>query len=98
MAALKRASNQLALAADDHPGPGAAEAKHLSETLQKLAAADAATRDRAETAMSEPLRIALEQLRRLLQPTEITRDKLPQSMAQLGDEGRQGARRGIARR
>jgi hopanoid biosynthesis associated RND transporter like protein HpnN len=81
VAALKRASNQLSLAAEDHPGPGAAEAQHLSVTLQKLAAADSATRDRAEHAMSEPLRIALKQLENLLQPTEITRDNLPKEIS-----------------
>jgi hopanoid biosynthesis associated RND transporter like protein HpnN len=57
VAALKRAANQLALAAEDHPGPGAA--------------------DRAETAMSSTLKIALAQLAALLQPTEITRASLP---------------------
>ncbi|RDK02101.1 MMPL family transporter [Paraburkholderia lacunae] len=90
VAALKRASNQLALAADDHPGPGAAEARHLSATLQKLAAADAATRERAETAMSEPLRIALKQLADLLQPTDITRDNLPKDISRswLSKDGR----------
>ena len=77
VAALKRAANQLSLAAEDHPGPGAAEAQHLSTTLQKLAAADAATRDRAETAMSGTLKIALQQLAELLQPSEITRATLP---------------------
>jgi hypothetical protein len=74
---LKRAANQLALAAEDHPGPGAAEANHLSATLMKLAAADAATRDRAEIALAGPLRIALQQLAALLQPAEITRATLP---------------------
>ncbi|WP_206996506.1 MMPL family transporter [Trinickia mobilis] len=77
VASLKRAANQLSLAADDHPGPGAAEAKHLSATLAKLAAADAATRDRAETAISEPLRLALRQLTLLLEPETITRATLP---------------------
>ncbi|EEA03560.1 hopanoid biosynthesis associated RND transporter like protein HpnN [Burkholderia sp. H160] len=77
VAALKRAANQLSLAAEDHPGPGAADAQHLSATLQKLAAADAATRDRAEVAMSDTLRIALKQLENLLQPTEITQENLP---------------------
>ncbi|RZF31598.1 RND transporter [Paraburkholderia sp. UYCP14C] len=77
VAALKRAANQLSLAAEDHPGPGAAEAQHLSATLQKLAAADAATRERAEVAMSDTLRIALKQLESLLQPTEITQQSLP---------------------
>ncbi|MFM0558498.1 MMPL family transporter, partial [Paraburkholderia sediminicola] len=38
-------------------------------------------RDRAETAMSEPLRIALKQLADLLQPTEITRDDLPKEIS-----------------
>ncbi|WP_233852132.1 MMPL family transporter [Paraburkholderia sp. HD33-4] len=77
VAALKRAANQLSLAAEDHPGPGAAEAQHLSATLQKLAAADAATRERAEVAMSDTLRIALKQLESLLQPSEITQQSLP---------------------
>ncbi|MGF6541142.1 MMPL family transporter [Paraburkholderia youngii] len=77
VAALKRAANQLSLAAEDHPGAGAAEAQHLSATLQKLAAADAATRERAEVAMSDTLRIALKQLENLLQPTEITQETLP---------------------
>ncbi|NUX53187.1 MMPL family transporter [Paraburkholderia youngii] len=77
VAALKRAANQLSLAAEDHPGAGAAEAQHLSATLQKLAAADAAARDRAEVAMSDTLRIALKQLENLLQPTEITQETLP---------------------
>ncbi|SIT35421.1 putative membrane protein [Paraburkholderia ribeironis] len=80
VAALKRTSNQLSLAADDHPGPGAAEAKHLSATLQKLADANPATRERAEIAMSDTLRIALKQLENLLQPTEITRENLPASI------------------
>jgi uncharacterized protein len=77
VAALKRASSLLEYAAEDHPGPGAAAAKHLSESLAKLAAADSATRDRAEHAFAEPLRIALAQLAALLQPETITRDTLP---------------------
>ncbi|MDR5857138.1 MMPL family transporter [Caballeronia sp. LZ062] len=82
VATLKRVSNQLSLAADEHPGQGAPEAKHLSATLAKLAQADAATRDRAEHAMAEPLRLALAQLRALLQPTEITRATLPPAMVE----------------
>ncbi|MDE1180257.1 MMPL family transporter [Paraburkholderia sp.] len=80
VAALKRAANQLELASEDHPGPGAAEAKRLSGTLNKLASADVATRDRAETAMSATLRIALGQLAALLQPGEITQASLPPGM------------------
>jgi hypothetical protein len=81
VAALKRTASQLALAAGDHPGPGAAEAQHLSATLTKLAAADATTRDRAERAMSAPLKIALGQLTALLQPTAITRETVPPEIA-----------------
>jgi hopanoid biosynthesis associated RND transporter like protein HpnN len=81
VAALKRLSNQLSLAADEHPGPGDEQAKHLSTTLAKLAQADAATRERAEHAMAEPLRLALAQLRALLQPSEITRATLPPALA-----------------
>ncbi|WP_233866136.1 MMPL family transporter [Paraburkholderia adhaesiva] len=80
VATLKRTANQLSLAAEDHPGPGAAEAKHLSEALTKLANADAATRDRAERAFSAPLKLAFSQLANLLQPTQITRESLSPEM------------------
>ncbi|KND55729.1 Hopanoid-associated RND transporter, HpnN [Candidatus Paraburkholderia kirkii] len=82
VAALKRVSSQLSLAADEHPGAGEKEAKHLSQTLAKLAQADAAARERAEHAMAEPLRLALAQLRALLTPTEITRATLPPQMVE----------------
>ncbi|MDR5761668.1 MMPL family transporter [Caballeronia sp. LZ035] len=82
VAALKRVSSQLSLAADEHPGPGDKEAKQLSQTLAKLAQADAATRDRAEHALADPLRIALAQLRSLLTPSEITRASLPAQMVE----------------
>ncbi|HDR9250316.1 MMPL family transporter [Burkholderia vietnamiensis] len=77
VAALKRVSDLLSYAAEDHPGPGAAAAQHLSASLAKLAAADAATRDRAEHAFADTLRIALEQLATLLQPQDVTRESLP---------------------
>ena len=80
VATLKRAANQLTLAAGDHPGPGAAQASHLSAALTKLANADAATRDRAEQAFSLPLKLALGQLASLLQPSPITRETLPPAM------------------
>ena len=75
VAALKRVSDLLSYAAEDHPG--AAAAQHLSASLAKLAAADAATRDRAERAFSDTLRIALNQLASLLQPQDVTRESLP---------------------
>jgi uncharacterized protein len=81
VAALRQAANQLSLAAEDHPGPGAAEAKRLSQTLYRLANASSTTRDRADHAMTGPLKIALEQLRALLDPAEITRANLPAEIA-----------------
>jgi hopanoid biosynthesis associated RND transporter like protein HpnN len=80
VAALRRASNLLLYAAEDYPGPGAAEAKRLSESLTKLAAADSAARERAETAFSTPLRLALHQLKMLLQPWAVTRETLPPTL------------------
>lgn len=80
VAALKRASNQLAYAAQDYPGPGAKEAQRLSVSLAKLAASDAATRDRAEAAFSTSLRLALGQLTNLLQPFPLSRATLPPAL------------------
>ncbi len=77
IAALKRTANLLAYAAEDYPGPGAAAAQRLSAALLRLAAANAAVRQRAEHAFAAPLRIALNQLALLLQPTTITRAALP---------------------
>ncbi|MGF6771854.1 hopanoid biosynthesis associated RND transporter like protein HpnN [Paraburkholderia sp. GAS199] len=79
--ALRRAANQLDIAAGDNPGPGAEEAKRLSRTLARLADGPVAMRDRADYAMSEPLKIALKQLATLLSPVEITRANLPADMA-----------------
>jgi hypothetical protein len=80
VAALKRASNQLTYAAQDYPGPGAKQAQRLSASLAKLAAADSATRDRAETAFATPLRLALHRLATLLQPFPLTRETLPSEL------------------
>ena len=77
---LRRTANQLTLAAEDHPGPGAAEAQHLAASLTKLANADVAARERAERAFGLTLKLALGQLANLLQPTPITRDSLPPGM------------------
>lgn len=79
--ALRRAANQLSLAAEDHPGPGAAEAKRLSQALNRLADTSGTTRDRAEHAMTAPLKIGLAQLRALLDPAGITRANLPTEIA-----------------
>jgi hopanoid biosynthesis associated RND transporter like protein HpnN len=80
VAALKNAAGMLENAALDHPGAGSAQAQHLAASLRKLAAADPATRDRAEHAIAGPLKIALGSLRNLLTPRPITLDTLPQEL------------------
>ncbi|WP_042879843.1 MMPL family transporter [Cupriavidus necator] len=75
--ALRNASRQLAIAAEEHPGPGAAEAAHLSATLKTLAAADAAMRDRAEQAIALPLQLALAKLKLALSPQPVSQQTLP---------------------
>ncbi|WP_454766211.1 hopanoid transporter HpnN [Cupriavidus campinensis] len=77
VASMRNASRQLALAAEDHPGPGAAAAAHLSRSLKQLSDADAATRDRAERAIALPLRLALATLQRALQPEPVSQQTLP---------------------
>lgn len=75
--ALRNASRQLAIAADEHPGPGAAEARHLSATLKTLAASNAATRDRAEQAIALPLQLSLAKLKLALSPQPVSQQTLP---------------------
>ncbi|WP_449413347.1 hopanoid transporter HpnN [Pandoraea soli] len=81
VSALKTAAGQLEDAALDHPGDGAKPAQRLAAALRKLAAADAATRDRADRAIAEPLKLALGQLRDALQPHAVTRESLPKDIA-----------------
>lgn len=77
VSAKNNAARLLRNAALDHPGPGAGEAQHLSATLLKLASADVATRDAADHAIAEPLRLALATLRVALAPQPISRQTLP---------------------
>jgi hopanoid biosynthesis associated RND transporter like protein HpnN len=77
VAALRAAAVSLRNAALDHPGPGAAPAARLSRALGALARADAGTRDRAEVALAEPLRLALGGLRLALQAGPVTLATLP---------------------
>ena len=80
ISALRNAAMQLDSAVLDHPGPGAAQAKRLAASLRKLAAADAATRDRAETALALPLQISLARLKTMLDPTTIDTNALPEAL------------------
>jgi hopanoid biosynthesis associated RND transporter like protein HpnN len=90
VAALRQAARALRNAALDHEGPGAAQARHLSERLTALAKADAAARDRAESAFGLPLKLSLAALRNALQAHAITLDNLPQALIRdwLAPDGR----------
>ncbi|WP_087724257.1 MMPL family transporter [Pandoraea sp. PE-S2T-3] len=80
VSSLKTAAGQLEDAALDHPGEGAKEAQRLAAALRKLAAGDAALRDRADRAIAGPLKLALGQLREALQPQTVTRESLPKDI------------------
>lgn len=90
VAALRVAASQLENAALDHPGPGAAQAERLAAGLRKLAAADAAARDRAEHAIAGSLRLALADLRLALEPQPVTLASVPPALARqwLAADGR----------
>lgn len=75
--ALKVAARQLVGAAQGKDGAGADAARRLAAALDKLAAADAATRDRAERAIALPLQLSLARLRTALSPTRVTLANLP---------------------
>jgi hopanoid biosynthesis associated RND transporter like protein HpnN len=80
VAALARLADQLELAAEDYPGPGAASSARLSKAVRRLAAGDAAMRDRAERAVALPLRLALARLRIALQAQPAGLPDLPPSL------------------
>ncbi len=63
-------------------GTGAVAARRLAAAMTALAKADPAVRQRAETVFVQPLRTTLDDLRDLLTAKEITRDNIPQDLAQ----------------
>jgi len=81
VAALIRLSGQLDLAAQDHPGKGAVPAKRLALALRQLVTANSAMRDRAEAAISLPLRLALGRLREALQAQAVGIQDVPPALA-----------------
>jgi hopanoid biosynthesis associated RND transporter like protein HpnN len=80
VAALARLADQLELAADDYPGPGAASSVRLAKAVRRLAAGDTAVRDRAERAVALPLQLALARLRLALQAQPAGLQDLPASL------------------
>ena len=81
--ALSSTAAALSAAAGNSKGPGADAAKRLSELLSRLAAADPSLREKFETAIVEPLRIALAELREALKAQPVTTDNIPADLARL---------------
>ena len=78
---LKSTADKLSEAADTNQGPGPEAARRLAGLLSKLAAAAPGMRTRAETAVADPLRFALGQLRQELDPQNVTLSAIPQDIA-----------------
>ena len=79
--ALSTVAGALSKVAGNNQGPGADAARRLSELLTQLAEADPLARMRAETAVTAPLRISLDQLRQELKPERITTENIPSDVA-----------------
>jgi hopanoid biosynthesis associated RND transporter like protein HpnN len=79
--ALKLRADALTRAVENKSGPGAEAAKRLVAAMTKLAGADAAQRQRVESAFTVPLKLDLVDLRELLKAMPITLDNLPAEIA-----------------
>jgi hopanoid biosynthesis associated RND transporter like protein HpnN len=79
--ALSSTADTLTKVAGNQQGPGADAARRLSGLLSRLAKSDPSARKQAETAVVEPLRISLDQLRQELKPERITTENIPRDLA-----------------
>jgi uncharacterized protein len=80
VASLRSTAATLRATAGAHPGPGADDAMRLAGTLDRLAAADTATRKRAEAALIPGLQSILDELRASLQAAPVTLKTMPAEM------------------
>ncbi len=81
--ALKATADSLRKAAGTHQGAGAAAAKRLADDLSRLAESNQATREKAQAAFVEPLKIMFDQLRNLLKAEPVTLESLPPDFVNL---------------
>jgi uncharacterized protein len=75
--ALKGTVESLRRAAGDSKGPGAVTSRRLADDLSKLAASNQATRDKVQAIFVTPLKIALDQLKNLMQAQPVSLKTLP---------------------
>jgi uncharacterized protein len=81
--ALTSTAATLSTVAEKSQGLGVGAAKRLSGLLLQLATSEPRLRRNFETALVEPLRIALEELRQALQAQRITTENIPADLARL---------------
>ena len=88
--ALDRVAAALVTVAGDRTTAGADAARRLAKSLSQLARADAALRAQAEKVFITPLQSAFDDLRNLLQATQITDQTIPREFGQewIKDDGR----------
>jgi hypothetical protein len=79
--ALSDTAADLSGAAGTQQGPGAAAARRLSGLLSRLATSNHDLRDKADAAVVQPLKIALDSLRNGLHPEHVTVQTLPADLA-----------------
>jgi len=79
--ALTSTADFLSRVAGGEQGPGADAARRLSDALLQLAHADPSVREKVETAIIEPLRRSLDQLRQELKPQRISTEAIPREFA-----------------
>ncbi|MDB5362893.1 MAG: hopanoid biosynthesis-associated transporter HpnN [Rhodospirillales bacterium] len=80
IASLRQTADALRVAAGTDKGAAGQDALQLADALKRLAAGDPARRAAAQTAVVEPLRTLLGQLRALLQAKPLTLQTLPPEM------------------
>jgi uncharacterized protein len=78
--ALEVTAGMLSRAAQGRAGPAAATARRLAGLLVDLTKAPPAARERAQSAVADPLRVSLKDLRKALQPHRVTLETLPSDL------------------
>jgi hopanoid biosynthesis associated RND transporter like protein HpnN len=76
-AALRTGAQRIGVIVGERTGKGADVAKRLADDLNKLADADAAVLQRADTVFVRPLKVAIDDLRDALGAQQITLETLP---------------------
>lgn len=77
VAALKSSVDSLRRAAGEGKGPGSVASRRLADALNKLAASNQATRDKAQNVFVVPLKITFDQLKNTMQAGPVSLKTLP---------------------